>query len=430
MQKDTYTNPTGLTRREVLTGISLSALGSLAGCAGDSGGGDGGTETTTKQADDGDGETPIPDDSDNGDGGTPTPGDAGDGPTFEGVVEVVNSYAFEITNHYQASEVSGRFHRGDQYLDIRGLGSEQVEYYRIDGDEYVVTSGICVADPDAGANPTSNVDFGMTGVDTFEGHIEGHASIRPAGTTTIEGEDVYRFEISDQDVDVRYFVSATSGFLRRYEQEGPAGTITIEFHSWGEAETISPPEDCSVAGDGTDEPTTQTPTDEGPMFAETVTLADSYAFEITRNYQDVELQGRHHGGDYHYDITIGGYQEVEVTWIGDDTYVVTSGLCLRNPDASNDPTSDLAFATTQADTYETHVQGHAEITAAGTTTIDGEEVYKYEIATGDVDVVYYVNTQTGFLRRYVQQDPGGEVVVEFHSWGEVDPISKPDMPCQ
>jgi hypothetical protein len=55
-------------------------------------------------------------------------------------------------------------------------------------------------------------------------------------------------------------------------------------------------------------------------------------------------------------------------------------------------------------------------------------VYVFEVTGEDVEGVltFYVSAETGYLRRV----EGAWGTATFHSWGETEPISKPDMDCQ
>jgi hypothetical protein len=57
-----------------------------------------------------------------------------------------------------------------------------------------------------------------------------------------------------------------------------------------------------------------------------------------------------------------------------------------------------------------------------TETIDGEKMYVYATGQGEV----FISAQTGRPRRVVT--PQG--TLNYHSWGEVEPIQAPDMNCQ
>lgn len=225
-------------RRRIVAGVGTTLIGGLAGCTG-GGGGEDATTTTQAGATDTTGTEPGTATT-AGDGET-TAGDV-EGPAFAEAIELTESYAFEVTTHEQGIEVSGRYDGDDAYHDIQLASGERIESYVVDGTSYVVTGGVCVVNPSAASDPTSDVNLRMTNHRTFQGHVEGHASVRPAGTTTIGGETMYAYDVSVNDVAATYYVSADTGLLRRYEQESPAGDVVVEFHSWGSVDPIEPPE--------------------------------------------------------------------------------------------------------------------------------------------------------------------------------------------
>lgn len=144
------------------------------------------------------------------------------------------------------------------------------------------------------------------------------------------------------------------------------------------------------------------------------TWTDSYVMEVESDGFDSTW--RFNDGDWLLTATSNG-QTSETYSIstdsGRDTYVVTEGQCFKTESANQ---------TEERFDPERPVENSQEYVTSGRTTIDGEEVYEFEIEDG----VYYVSAETGYPVRYELADGG---TVEFHSWGETEPITTPEMEC-
>ncbi len=150
-------------------------------------------------------------------------------------------------------------------------------------------------------------------------------------------------------------------------------------------------------------------------------LRDVFAFEqsYVMEFDTADGTGvwRFHEGDSYFRGEFEG-ETTEVYRIrtdsGLDTYTVSDGQCFKT-------SVDLE----QADIFdpEEPEQDSEEYFASETTTVDGQEVYVFEVEEG----TYYVSVDTGYPVRF--ETPDGDVVT-FHSWGETDPISPPDGECQ
>lgn len=119
-----------------------------------------------------------------------------------------------------------------------------------------------------------------------------------------------------------------------------------------------------------------------------------------------------HGEDFY--VYIDGSEEIEMYGVDGDLYTVVMGYCdleRRDPEEAQYVPVDQS----RDDEY-------APLPAAGTTTIHGEQVYVFEhhITTE------YLSTTTGYPVR--SEWPTGRA--DYHSWGEVEPISPPDRPCE
>ena len=203
------------------------------------------------------------------------------------------------------------------------------------------------------------------------------------------------------------------------------------------------PDDATVGDDGDD---TEVPADDdvdtgddeeeahdddggeetGQTFGETFTFHDSYAMEM--EFTDPEtgqsgwFEARHRDGNIHQHWEIDGMSDVwEMYHIDGDSYMVMGEMCFLNPDTDDEP--DLEYRDEDFDEV-----AEPTLEPQGTTTIDNIDVYIYEVSdpsTGE-EMTYYVDSSTGYLRR-IEWSFG---VMDLHSWGDVEPISAPEMDCQ
>lgn len=186
----------------------------------------------------------------------------------------------------------------------------------------------------------------------------------------------------------------------------------------------------------TDEPAdAETTTEEGE--ADTTVYGDLYTFEsnyaVDVEYSDPDTgdsgtgSARYHGDDYYMRMEPDDSEDVyELYHIdGDDYWVLNEESCYKNPGSQMEPDSDVKDES-DADAHGSKPDVNLE--PSGTTEIDGETVYIFEVTGADIDGVLtlYVSASTGYLRR--AEGEWGRA--DFHSWGEVDPISEPNMDCQ
>jgi hypothetical protein len=203
-------------------------VATLAGCGG--GDGDGGEDGSA--GDDGSG------DGDAGQSTAEAQGAAGDtAPALGESVSFPESYAMTATMSAdgQTMEMAGRFHGGDVYWEIDQQG-QQMEWYLVDGASYVVTGGQCFT-----GSTQMAVGAEQAHPDQFPENAQAHPNVEPAGTETIEGDEVLVYEISAADggsETLTYYVLADSGYPRRIESE----SMQWDFHSWGEVDPIEAPE--------------------------------------------------------------------------------------------------------------------------------------------------------------------------------------------
>lgn len=195
------------------------------------------------------------------------------------------------------------------------------------------------------------------------------------------------------------------------DDEGGAGDDMDENDGDGEdgddtIETESDEEDDG-AGDG----------DGDPAFEEVIEEADSYEFEmVTKNEGNYRGEGRAHDGDT--------YTQWES---GSETYLVDGQIYDINPELG------LCMLMEEEDSEEGSIGNvyegleGTEITFAGTDTVDGEQMYVYEYTLAvsgefEHEMTVYVSAETGYVLRL----ESGDLVTNYHSHGEADPIEAPD----
>lgn len=158
-------------------------------------------------------------------------------------------------------------------------------------------------------------------------------------------------------------------------------------------------------------------------------MTEEFAFDTeVEGEQQATVSGRFHQGDMYIQFE-SEEGEGEFYIIGEDQYMVMSGqgenLCIENPDSTRPDEGQV-----DPDDYESDVSEYPDLTPTGRDTIDGEEVYVYELnpeMTGQSDTItYYIGVNSGYLRRVESAD----ATVNFHSWNDVDPVEAPNMDCQ
>ncbi len=147
-----------------------------------------------------------------------------------------------------------------------------------------------------------------------------------------------------------------------------------------------------------------------PHLEEVLNWESSFVMEY--DFENGSGQGVFHEGDYHWTWSEDG-ETVETYRIDGEHYVVIEGNCFQQ--SGETPDEDL----TRPDQIENE---YGEIEATGRTTVDGEDVYEF-----DVDGwTYYISVETGYPVQIVDEDGG---TVSFSSGGDTAPISAPDMEC-
>jgi len=195
-------------------------------------------------------------------------------------------------------------------------------------------------------------------------------------------------------------------------------------------------EGTAATGDSMDAETAATDTEAtetadeaaSASFQERIRFEESYAVTGTTTFdgETADIEGRFHSEDWYLRIETND-GTFELYLVDGDTYQVSDEQCFKN--AQQDFESDGADpATVRSDAEEL-----PDLTPDGRTTIDGEAmiVYEFDDVPGDSSegtqtVKYYVSAETGYPRR-IEGEFG---VLNFHSWGDVDPIEAPDMACE
>ena len=158
-------------------------------------------------------------------------------------------------------------------------------------------------------------------------------------------------------------------------------------------------------------------------------MTEEFAFDTeVEGEQQGSVEGRFHQGDMYMEFE-SEEGEGKFYMVGGDQYTVMSGqgetLCIENPDSTRPDEGQV-----DPEDYESEVSEYSDLTPTGRDTIDGEEVYVYELTPEVTEqsetVTYYVGVNSGYLRRV----ESAEATVNFHSWNDVDPVDAPDMDCQ
>ncbi|MCU4718784.1 hypothetical protein [Halapricum hydrolyticum] len=151
---------------------------------------------------------------------------------------------------------------------------------------------------------------------------------------------------------------------------------------------------------------------EYPTLRETLDWEPSYVMEL-----DVPMGSGtmvvHEGDTYTSWVTPSGY-EMEAYRIGTDEYIVVEGQCF------------IPAGTSTGEFFEPErlVEESGDVRATGRETIDGQDVYRFDVDEGRLSL----DTESGYPRRFAHDDDNGSI--DFHSWGETDPILPPDMDCE
>jgi hypothetical protein len=182
-------------------------------------------------------------------------------------------------------------------------------------------------------------------------------------------------------------------------------------------------------------------------------FGDAYRMAVTRTGEETPTTtARFDGDDRYLRFRVGGAGSAVESYIVDgDGYVVVSGECTRYPDL------DAGMAGV-ASVSGQPAAGTPELRMTGTTSLDGREMLVLTLppaerpgqgSSGTADgtasprrgtptrarsgtdgdphgrLTYYVDAETRYPRRLET----GATVVEYRSWGDVEPVVVPDLDC-
>lgn len=170
---------------------------------------------------------------------TPTPNASGPtatdepvGPLLADLIRSADKFRYRIeTSTEEGPYVQvGRWYEDDFYASIESLGDTEQSYevYSVDGRIDTVIGGRCVdMDSQQVQDPenTSQADYDM--------------SVRPIGTDSIDGEEVYIYEVEtgESPGTATYYVDTGSGYVRKVEFMD----TTFEYWDFGSAEPVESP---------------------------------------------------------------------------------------------------------------------------------------------------------------------------------------------
>ncbi len=172
--------------------------------------------------------------------------------------------------------------------------------------------------------------------------------------------------------------------------------------------------DAAPGGENGDtHPTEGEPTD--AVMRDVLNWTESYVMDVEfSGDQAGGLTQTVHEGDSHIVVDVG--VEAEAYEVDGVKYEVIAGQCvIRAEPEATQQAPDVDDPTTDAPAVEA-----TEITTRG-----GKPVYVFELPEPDAGT-WYVSTETGYPVQFETMS----FVATYHSWGETDSISPPDMDCQ
>jgi len=168
-------------------------------------------------------------------------------------------------------------------------------------------------------------------------------------------------------------------------------------------------------GEDTVSDETESDNDQDDEPNETRTLAETLEWESSYVMELVVPLGSgtvtFYEGDSYTSWSVNG-MEMEVYRVGTEEYIVVDGECFIPTGSSDEEVFEP----------ERLVEEFGDSTPDEVVTIDGQEAYRFTVDEGSL----YLSTDTGYPIQF-ESDDGG--MIQFHSWGETDPISPPDMDC-
>ncbi|MCU4744780.1 hypothetical protein [Natronoglomus mannanivorans] len=156
-------------------------------------------------------------------------------------------------------------------------------------------------------------------------------------------------------------------------------------------------------------------TDSAGSGEDAIRYGNSYVAEIDLHEAGTpSITQTYHEGDYHTHTEFGNGEVIESYHVDGETYAIVSGNCTieENPPAEN-----------SVPDIENPRGVEEQLQPSETTTMNGESVEAYEHP--EEDARWYVSTETGYPVQFEMD----VATVTFHSWGETEPISAPDMEC-
>ena len=175
--------------------------------------------------------------------------------------------------------------------------------------------------------------------------------------------------------------------------------------------------------DGDDSANGTAPTDDDTVtFGDVIQLEESYAIEMSLDDEGttgtliLTVDGANFSQEF---VGESPDESFTVYSIDGDNFLVIEDMCYYEPGGDDEPDSP------EAETFEEDIDHNLE--SVGITEIDGHEMHQFEADDAELDttVTYYVARETGYLRRVESV----EFTVDFHSWGAVDSIERPELEC-
>lgn len=174
------------------------------------------------------------------------------------------------------------------------------------------------------------------------------------------------------------------------------------------------PDDDTVADDDADDTADDEQDDDpndNPRLRDVLNWESSFAMDI--EFEEGSGYAEVYDEDFYMTWTAEG-ETIESYRVDNQWYTVMGEECFTQP--MEDPDDHLVDPDDPIDDDEEYI-------ASGQTEVEGEDVWEFEMDEGTL----YVSVETGYPVRFDADDGEGHVI--YHSWGEVEPISPPDMEC-
>jgi hypothetical protein len=162
-----------------------------------------------------------------------------DAPTLRSLdVAFENNYRFSVSVSQMEEPVTGAFNGGNFYTVVSADG-DTVTTYVIEGTNYVVGDDFCTQMPDSGA-VTGGVDAdSLADANSIEQDFTSSeaASVVPSGTTTIDGQQMYVYDLEAEGTTATYYIGVENRRLGRVETQG----TVFDYTDWGSVDPITAP---------------------------------------------------------------------------------------------------------------------------------------------------------------------------------------------